>query len=337
MIMESYFIELTDVGKSRVSKEEIDCSDLKENEAIIKTEYSMISAGTELSRAFALKKGFSYPVRPGYCMVGKILEKGEAIRADVGDLVFFNAPHASLVRWNTSDKVQSRQILKLKEGIDPVEASAINLMLVAMQGVNLSNVKLGYTVGVFGLGNIGILTALMYQKLGCKVIGFDVVKGRCELAKSMGLKYTASENYEEIIKKVSEGKDLDIAVDVTGLSQVIADCISYTRRYGQVILLGSPRQSYESDLMPVFSKIHMKNLKVLGGFNQTIPVYETDGSYDCLERNFNISCDLIINKDIDISKLITKVIDPKDCEQAYYDLMYHKEDNNCIVFDWRNY
>ena len=335
--MKSYYVELTDIGRSHIAEEEIDIEDLGDNEAIIKTEYSMISAGTELSRAFALKKGFKYPVRPGYCSVGRILKKGKDIKAEEGDLVFFNAPHASLVRWNTSLKVQDRQIIKLPQGIDPLEATALNLMLVAMQGVNLSEVKLGYTVGVFGLGNIGILTALMYKKLGCKVIGFDVVNGRCQPASSMGLEYTASENYKETIDKVSEGKGLDIAVDVTGLSEVIMDCIEYTRRYGQVVLLGSPRQSYETDIMPVFSKIHMKDLKILGAFNQTIPVYETDGSYDCLERNLKISCDLLMNKDIDISKLITKIIDPKGCEQAYYDLMYHKEENNCIIFDWRNY
>ena len=335
--MKSYYVELTDIGRSHIAEEEIDIEDLRDNEAIIKTEYSMISAGTELSRAFALKKGFRYPVRPGYCSVGRILKKGKDIDIQEGDLVFFNAPHASLVRWNTSLRVQDRQIMKLPQGIDPKEATALNLMLVAMQGVNLSDVKLGYTVGVFGLGNIGILTALMYKKLGCKVIGFDVVKGRCELASSMGVEYTASENYQETIDEVSEGKGLDIAVDVTGLSEVIMDCIEYTRRYGQVVLLGSPRQSYETDVMPVFSKIHMKDLKIIGAFNQTIPVYETDGSYDCLKRNLKISCDLIMNQDIDISKLITKIIDPKNCEEAYYDLMYHKEENNCIVFDWRNY
>ena len=335
--MKSYFIELTDIGRSKVAEEEIDCSDLKDNEAIIKAEYSMISAGTELSRAFALKKGFKYPVRPGYCMVGKILEKGKDIDAEIGDRVFVNAPHASLVRWNTAEKVQDRQILKLKDGIDPAEASAMNLMLVAMQGVNLTEVKLGYTVGVFGLGNIGILTALMYQKLGGKVIGFDPVKGRCELASSMGVKYCVSENYKESVDLYTEGKGLDIAADVTGISEVIMDCIGYARPYGQVLLLGSPRQSCERDVMPVFSKIHMKNLKVLGAFNRTIPVYETDGSYDCLMRNFGICCDMMISKDIDISKLITRIIDPKDCEQAYYDLMYRKEENNCIVFDWRNY
>lgn len=188
--MDSYFVELTDIGKAHLNREEISAEDLRDDEALIKAEYSMISAGTELSRAFALKKGFSYPVRPGYCMVGRILKKGRNINADVGDRVFVNAPHASLVRRTHGKLVQGPMIFRLPEDIDPIEATAINLLLVAIQGVNLSHPKLGDKVGVFGLGNIGILVACMYQKLGCDVIGMDPVKERCDLASAMGIART---------------------------------------------------------------------------------------------------------------------------------------------------
>ncbi|MDO4940564.1 MAG: zinc-binding alcohol dehydrogenase [Erysipelotrichaceae bacterium] len=337
-MMKSFYVNLTGINESSIYEEQIDTSNLKDNEAIIKANYSMISAGTELSRAFGLKKGFEYPVRPGYCMVGTILEKGKDVEADVGDKVFVNAPHASLVRRSTGNNPQGPLIIKLPEGIDEKDATAINLLLVAIQGVNLTEVKLGNTVGVFGLGNIGIITALMYKKLGCKVIGLDPVSERCDLAKQMGLEYVIdSNNQKDEINKLTDNKGLDIAVDVTGVAQSIISTIDNTKAYGQVLLLGSPRTSYETDVMPVFSNIHMKNLKVIGGFNKTTPVYCEPGSNNSLINNFYTVCDLIKNKDIDISKLISKVIDPKDCQQAYYDLMYNKDKVNCIVFDWNNY
>ena len=336
--MKSYFVELIAKGKSQLSTEEIDVDNLAENEAIIKAEYSMISAGTELSRAFALKQGFEYPVRPGYCMVGRILDKGKDIKAEIGDRVFVNAPHASIVRRSSGSNVQGPIIMKLDDDIDPVWATSINLMLVALQGVNLADVKLGYTVGVFGLGNIGILTALMYKKLGCKVIGYDLVKQRCELAKSMGIDYVVSDDNQKIITDdLTNNKGLDIAVDASGLSEVIISCIENTKPYGQVLLLGSPRQSYECDITQVISMIHMKNLKVIGAFNKTAPVYAHEGSDNSLERNFAIVCNMLRNKDVDISKLISKVIDPEECENAYYDLMYNKDKVNCIVYDWSKY
>ena len=335
--MKSYFVELTDIGKSHLNNEKINTDDLQDNEVIIKSEYSLISAGTELSRAFALKQGFKYPVRPGYSTVGKIIAKGKDIKADIGDRVFASSPHASITRWSNTAKTQGAHIYKLPEGIDPKEATSINLGLVALQGVNMSQIKLGYKVGIFGLGNIGIMAGLMYQKLGCKVTGFDVVENRCVLAEKMGLKNTCSRDYETFIDSFTDNEGFDITVDVTGLSSVIIDCVKYTRRYGQVILLGSPRQAYETDVTPLLSNIHMKNLQVIGAFNQSAPVNPVEGSNNSVERNFAIVCDLIMNKDIDVSKLISKVIDPKDCQQAYYDLMYNKDKVNCIIFDWNSY
>ena len=335
--MESYFVELTGIGESHLNKEEISGNKLSIDEALIQCEYSLISAGTELSRAYALKKGFSYPVRPGYCGVGRILKKGAGIKAKIADRVFFNAPHASLVRWKTSNSVQGPLIMKLDEDIDPLEATFINLMFVALQGVNLTNIKLGDRVAVFGLGNIGILCALMYQKAGCEVIGIDPMEHRCALAREMGLKHTAHESALSAIDLFTNKEGVDIAVDASGLSEVIVECIKACGKYGQVLLLGSPRISYEGDLTGVFSLIHMKDLKIIGGFNQTIPVEAGDGSKDCLERNFRICQELLRNKDIDVKKLITKVIDPKDCQKAYEELMYHKNEVNGIVYDWHNY
>lgn len=336
--MESFYVELTGINESQVSKEEINDQDLLDDEAIIKADYSMISAGTELSRAFALKKGFKYPVRPGYCMVGTVLKKGKNIKAEVGDKVFVNAPHSSLVRWSDGDNAQGPMIKKIMDGVDELDATAINLLLVAIQGVNLAEVKLGYNVGIFGLGNIGILTALMFKRMGCNVIGLDPVSKRCDLAKQMGLEITSdNSNQKEAIQEFTKGVGLDIAVDVTGLSPVIISCVENTRAYGQVVLLGSPRVGYECDVTPLLSQMHMKNLKVLGAFNKTAPGVAADGNNNSVSRNFEVVNQLLKEKYIDISKLISSVIDPKDCKQAYYDLMYNKDKQNCIVFDWRNY
>lgn len=336
--MESSFVELIEIGKSRVSKEDIDINNLKANEAIIKASYSMISAGTELSRAFAIKKGFSYPVRPGYSTVGKVIAKGDGLDINVGDKVFVDCPHASLIRWDETYTTQGHSIYKIPQDIDDVEATAINLCLVAIQGVNLSDVKIGDSVAVIGLGNIGIIAALMYQKLGARVIGLDPVEQRCKLAQSMGLKFVSSDNDQvAVIKKFTNNKGADICVDVTGIAPAIISAINCTKQYGQVILLGSPRQCFECDITPVLNKIHMNNLKVIGGFNQTAPIKQVEGSDNSVEKNLKIVCEMIMNKEIDIEKLITKVIDPKDCQQAYYDLMYNKDKVNCVVFDWRSY
>ena len=336
--METNYVELIGIGESRLSKEDINIDDLERNEVVVKAKYSLISAGTELSRAFGLKQGFKYPVRPGYSLVGEIIKKGDGLDFEIGDRVFVNAPHASIVRWKMSDDVQGPFILPIDKDIDSLEATAINLLLVALQGVNLAEVKLGYKVGIFGLGSIGIFTALMFKKLGMDVIGLDVVKQRCDLACELGLKHVSSDNDQiKVINEFTNNQGLDIAVDVTGLSPVIMTAINVTRSYGQTILLGSPRQSYESDITPILSEIHMKNLKVIGAFNKTTPLHEVNGSHNSLFNNYQVVSDLLINKDIEVNTMISKIVDPKDCKQAYYDLMYNKDSTNLVVFDWNNY
>ena len=80
---------------------QFDAAELKNNEAIIETSMSLISAGTELSRVYAIKQGFSYPVYPGYSALGTVLAKGQGLTSlNVGDRVFYSGPHASINRFS---------------------------------------------------------------------------------------------------------------------------------------------------------------------------------------------------------------------------------------------
>ena len=322
--MKREYAVITDERKAKLLKEEI-CEELKDDEVLIECLYSMISAGTELSRFAGIKK--TYPFLPGYCAVGKVLKKGKAITdLKVNDLVFYNAPHASHSVWSRNDLTQGKQILKLNKKLNPMYATIINLGLVAIQGVNLSDVKVNDLVVVFGLGNIGLITALLYKKMGCKVIGIDPVKHRRDLARNLKIK--TDDDYTKYINKA------DIAVDVTGLSPAIINAVEVTKPYGQTILLGSPRQSYETNITPLLSNIHMKNLKVIGAFNNTCPVYPKEGSDNSVIKNFERISELIINKDIDVSKFISQIIKPKDIQKAYTGLLDHKDKYNCVIIDW---
>lgn len=334
--MDKYYVELTGIGESQVSKETID-EQLKDKEVLIKCDYSLISAGTELSRAFALKQGFKYPVRPGYSNVGHVLDSKDD-RFKKGDLVAYSGPHASVDKIIDSNETQGLKIYKLDNDTDEKQATFFNLMLVAMQGVRLANVKIGDNVAIFGLGNIGIVAAMMFQNMGCNVIGLDPVVNRCKLAKEMGLKNVSSDvDQKKVVDEFTNNKGCDITYDVTGVSQVIIKAVECTRAYGQCVLLGSPRQSFECDVTPLLSNIHMKNITVIGAFNKTAPIDAHEGSNNSVNQNFNRSMDMINSKQIDLEKLIGLVTDPKNCKECYYDLMYNKDKYNAIIFDWRNY
>jgi len=98
--------------KCDILTEEIDIDSLQADEILVRTSFSMISTGTELSGFYALsprvyQKGAwnAYPWRPGYGVVGEVLQSGDAVsRFAPGDRVFFFGKHASLQKFKVDVK-----------------------------------------------------------------------------------------------------------------------------------------------------------------------------------------------------------------------------------------
>ncbi len=255
------------------------CENLIEEECIIKTSFSMISPGTELSRVFGLKKGATYPVYPGYCSVGTVKQKAEGFdMVSVGDRVLFSAPHGSCQVFNYL-KSDGKILYKLNPKLSDEEGCFLMMCWIALNGILPVDVKVGSTVGIFGMGNLGIILALIYQNSGCKVYGIDPVKSRCEHATKMGLKHVIDcepSKQKEEIQSLTNKEGFEIVVDASGMSKCIEVCIDSASVFGQVVLLGSPRESYQTDMTPIFNQIHTKMLKVIGAMNRRYPYFKQE-------------------------------------------------------------
>ncbi|NLE93826.1 MAG: zinc-binding alcohol dehydrogenase [Chloroflexi bacterium] len=325
-------------GRAEVIEEELDTSNLQPNEAVIQAEASMISAGTELSRVFEIKKGFSYPVRPGYSAVGKILAKGSDLTdLQIGDRVFYTGPHTSLCRFSRGTRTQGPMIFKLPEGISSQDGTLITQAMVAISGVNSVEVRLGDRIGVFGMGLIGLLAAIMLKKLGAEVVAIDPVTVRCEHARQMGIMQLLDCPPQEQLAQIqARFGGLDAAVDVTGSARAIETAVLACKKYGQVALLGTPRAACMLDVTPMLSAIHMRMLRVTGAFNSLEPVFESEGMRLNVQRNFGTICDMILSRELPVSWLISHVVSPEEVERAYHGLMYKPELYRCVVIDWTN-
>ncbi|MBP3398522.1 MAG: zinc-binding alcohol dehydrogenase [Erysipelotrichaceae bacterium] len=337
--MERRFVILTGKAQAEIHSEPFDVNqELKDNEAIIDTTTTMISAGTELSRVYAIKQGFSYPVYPGYTAVGKVLRKGKGLtHLEVGDRVFYSGPHASINKYSHVGTTQGAKILKIDERMSDTQACMIQMGLIAMNAVTACHGNLTDTVAVYGLGTIGIVAALLLQKQGMRVICFDPVETRCQEARNAGLKEcysVAADKQVETLKQLTNGKGAEISVDVSGISPAIVNAILGTAKYGQVILLGSPRASFTCDITPVLNAIHMKMLDVKGAFNQLNPFPQTDGTRQNVLKDFETVQRLILDGTSDADKLISHVIAPEEIMSAYHGLMHEKELWHCAVIDW---
>jgi S-(hydroxymethyl)glutathione dehydrogenase/alcohol dehydrogenase len=129
--------------------------------------------------------------------------------------------------FSTETIVSENRLTKLPEGVDLRVAPLYGCAFTTAYGVvvNDAKVKPGDKVIVFGFGGVGQAVAAMALCAGARVVGMDRVPG-----KVMGV--PAWDGQE---------RGFDVAVDITGDSQVIQLAYEVTHKTGRVVLVGVPR------------------------------------------------------------------------------------------------
>jgi predicted dehydrogenase/threonine dehydrogenase-like Zn-dependent dehydrogenase len=173
---------------------------------LVRTQYSLISAGTEGSTVRAARRSLIGKVRErpqqvrqlldvarqqgpvqayrtamkkleaysplGYSAVGEVLEVAAGVRGvRVGDLVACGgstASHAEVIA------VPVNLCVRLEPGDDLAKAAYNTLGAIALQGIRQADVRLGEAAAVIGLGLLGQLTCMMLRAAGVRVVGIDV-------------------------------------------------------------------------------------------------------------------------------------------------------------------
>jgi threonine dehydrogenase-like Zn-dependent dehydrogenase len=338
-------------GEVLCAEEEFAYAPLKPGELLIRNEASLVSTGTELSRVYGIKKGLHYPVYPGYASIGRVEETGpdrtEGETGETsgpagprkGDRVLFSGAHREYQVFQSGGMSSLGMLVRLGseyDALSSVDASLLHLGMVAMNGILPADLKLGDKVCVFGLGIVGLITALLYEASGAWVLGLDQVKTRAAHARQAGLRNALGFGDKPPAALVREffGGDADIAVDATGSSDGIIGAVECCGENGQVLLLGSPRADYECNVTPVFNRIHMKMITVTGAFNGRYPFYKKEGSRESIERNITSLSRLINGGFINPRAIISHVLKPEQAMEAYDGLFYHPENYFCVAFDW---
>lgn len=106
-----------------------------------------------------------------------------------------------------------------------------------------------------------------------------------------------------------------------------------TRRYGEVILLGTPRAPAEFDATPMLLRVHMEAIRMIGSLEWRWPQHETDRVPDIV-ANYRLITDWIANGELSLDPLLTHLASPEDCQEIYDGLTTKKEEYLSAVFDW---
>ncbi len=175
----------------RVAIEEEEMSPLKENQVLVEVHASLISPGTEMALVKKLRnepaKPDSAPIRFGYSNAGIILEtKGDVKGLKPGMRVACMG--AGAAQHADYAAVPVNLVVPLPDEVTFEQASYLSLAATSLQAVRRTEVKLGEYGAVLGQGIVGNLAAQLYQLSGARVLGWETLALRAEIAARCGIR-----------------------------------------------------------------------------------------------------------------------------------------------------
>lgn len=313
----------------------LEYGDLKSTELLVETEYSVISAGTELSIFRGNEPWAALPFIPGYGAVGRVLETGsEVTQFAPGDRVFTYGSHASV------NLINGGLVLEAPDALDGVLVPLLARMgQVAFTSVRVANAQLGDIVTVQGLGLVGNLAAQLFKLAGCAVIGIDVSHKRLAVAKACGVDFVIDSGATDpimAIKEITGGAMSAVVVEATGVPKLAETAACMAAKGGEVVLLGTPRGSYDGSATDLLMKVHLASSAVVlkGAHEWIFPLKPTPGVKHSIEQNVKQLLDWGANGKLHGRELISHVITPEMVPDVYRELNSRNEDYFGIVIDW---
>ena len=332
-----------DTGKTYL--EDVPNPSVKKGHLLIKTNYSLISLGTErmlvqfgqanlinkvrqqpekvktvvdkfktdgfVPTLKAVKNKLSTPISLGYCNVGEVIEIGKDVDGfKIGDLVASNGPHAEIVC------VPKNLCAKLPEKVSQKDAVFTVLSSIALQGIRLSSPQLGDTVVVLGLGLIGQITAQLLKINGCKVIGIDIDNEKVKICQNFGIDAINSTETDVVdyVRNVTNGFGAD-SVLITAASQksdLVSKAANMCRKKGQVVVVGFVGLDLKRD--DFYEKEITFQVSCSYGPGRYDPNYEDKGidyPYHYIkwteQRNFQAILDIFSDQKLNVKPLISKI------------------------------
>ncbi|HTX02014.1 MAG TPA: hypothetical protein VMD59_24740, partial [Acidimicrobiales bacterium] len=314
----------------------------------------------------------TYPHRPGYGAVGTVVAVGPPAPGldpsiAVGERAFGICRHA---RYALCDATK-RPIVPLLAGDD-----ARTMVLARMASVSITalrkaaGVELGATAAVVGLGLVGNFAAQLLRLSGMTVLGIDVVEERVEMARRSGLRAALVEppgapppgagagppasppgagepselaaaesrgaaSAREVVESELGGA-ADLVVEASGVPDAVMTAVSLAREGADVVLLGSPRGAFHSDVAELLYEIHHSGIRLVGALEWLLPLRGAPRqSRWSLCEDYVTIFDLIRRGELRTAGLVTDVVPPGRAQEMYTRLADRDPAIGAVLFDWR--
>ena len=319
------------------------------DQVLVDVAITAVSPGTEL---FAYRAGpTSMMTAPGYLASGTVRTRGTGVAGiEVGERVVFSAPHGSVA------VVDAASVTAIPDGVGFDVACLTHLAGLGHASLHAGEYRAGDDVAVVGAGLVGMCTALVAELVGARVHIVDVIAQRLELPGRLGLRA-----YDATLPDVAERLGADsphgaaVVVDTSGSWSGLLTGVKLARKGTRICVLGVNRQlptgeiasALFAELLTFPARFHYEGLRIIGGGGHPRTSTEPDGhvvhsptpqqspDFWTLSRCRAYLLEAIAQRRLDLSPLITDVVDPRQLS----DVMRAMDDGDSrplgVLLDWR--
>jgi predicted dehydrogenase len=264
----------------------------------------------------------------GYSGAGIVIDKDEKVTdLQIGQRVAYGGEGTG---HGETINVGRNLVARVPDAVNFDEACFTTLGAIAMNSVRLSEINIGETVAVIGLGLVGQLVAQLVRCQGGVVIAIDLDAKRVEMARETGADYglTASETIVQQVKSLTNGRGADCVIVAAASSspKPLQQGVSMCADRGRIVMVGAcpieiPRaEMYVKELKFLISRAY--------GPGSYDPTYEKQGvdypiSYVRWTENRNMEefLRLVSIGKVNVKPLISHEFDLIDAPRAYETIM----------------
>lgn len=229
------------------------------------------------------------PLIPGHEVVGRVVEKGEAVvNLDIGDRVGVAWTHwtcgeCELCREGRENLCSKQMItgctvdggyaefmnakashaLKVPDSLSSEEAAPLFCAGVTVyHAIKSSGIKPGQRLVVFGVGGLGHLAVQIAKCFGAQVNAIDIAEEKLEFARRLGADITMNAT-SEVVKEIRKMGGAHVAV-VTSAAKAAYDMAFYAvRSSGTLMVVGMPAEDLS------FPAIMMREIRIMSAATGT--------------------------------------------------------------------
>lgn len=284
---------------------------------------SLISPGTELNWGY---RNGPFPNTQGYAAVLEVERVGAGVVGVApGDRVFAQGQHQS---WQRVEATETRPV---PDGLPSEVAVFCRLMGITMATLTTTSARPPDKVIVTGLGIVGLLGALVFDSTGYGVIACDPDGWRCTLAKARGLPVVVD---RVPLNDPTLCGDTGLALECSGTEAAVLDLCRVVRRGGEVVLVGVPwRRTSDLPAHDLLHAIFHQYAIVRSGWEWELPLQPQEFRRGSIYGNFAAAMAWLAEGRVNVDGLYG-VVSPRECQEAYQDLLHHRGRVLTHVFDW---